>query len=109
MSITIQMEKVMQLAPVTIETPYYYKQYIDSGDGFIATTSFGKITEDHVTSVQKNVREQGTEVSYEVAKDTRPDFNHYKAYLMDSKYASNKQEFDEALLDMKQFLEREAA
>ena len=108
MSITIQMEKVTQLIPVTIETPHYYKQCLDSDDGSIDTTIFGKITEDCILSVQKTVREQGTEVSYEVEKDTRPNFNHCKAYLTDSKYASNKQEFDESFLGMKQFIEQEA-
>ena len=108
MPITIQIEKVTQLIPVTIETPHYYKQCLDSDDGSIDSTVFGKITEDYILSVHRTEREQGTEVSFEVEKDTRPNFSHCKAYLTESKYASNKQEFDEAYLEMKQFIEQAA-
>lgn len=95
------------MVPVTIKTPHYYKQCLDSDDGSIDTTIFDRITEDSILFVRKTVRDHGTEVRYEVERDTQPNFSNCKAYLADSKYVSNKQEFEEAYLAMKQFIEQE--
>jgi cyclophilin family peptidyl-prolyl cis-trans isomerase len=107
MPITIQIEKVTQLIPMTIETPHYYKQCLDSDDGSYDSTIFGKITEDYIIYVQKSVHDFDKVVSYEVEKEIRPNLNNYKGYLTNIKYKSNKQEFDDAFHEMKQFIEQE--
>lgn len=109
MPITIQVEKVTQWMPITIPTPHYYKHDISSDDGSYDSIIFGKITDDYTISVTKTVREYDQEVSYKVEREDKPNFNSHKKYLTNTEYASNKDEFDEALSEMKKFLEQEAA
>ncbi len=109
MPITIQVEKVTQWMPITIKTPHYYKHDISSDDGSYDSIIFGKITDDYTISVTKTVREYDQEVSYKVEREDKPNFNSHKKYLTNTEYASNKAEFDEALSEMKKFLEQEAA
>lgn len=106
MAITIQIEKVTQLIPRTVETPFYYKY--DLGLDHCDSVIYGKITDDCVVSVQATFNNSELEIEYEVTKILHPNFNDYKPYLSEQKYASTKEEFDKAVADMNNFIKKEA-
>lgn len=103
MPITIMTAKVTQQIPVTIQTPFYFKHVID-GDGpeDQCSVCLGRFTSNSVTTIQKNTL--GGSAEYCVENTQVDNFQNYKNYLTNPKFASSEEEFGAAVQEMTDFL-----
>lgn len=106
MAISIEVEKVVTKETATIQTPFYYKHdlMLDECDSVI----YGKVTDDCITTVQKTERYGRNEIEFEFTKEDKPCFQLSRSYLIKDEHKSSKAEYDSAVEEMKQFLEKEA-
>lgn len=108
MGINIEIEKVVSREIITIQTPFYYKHdlMLDECDSVI----YGKVTDDYITTVQKTERYIQNEIEFEFTKNNKPifQFQSLRPYLIEDEYKSSKDEYDSAIEEMKQFMEKEA-
>lgn len=103
MAITVDIEKIREFTPVTIQTPYYYKHDLSSSS--YNSMVYGKITDTSILTIQKSEIDG---LSYQIIRGDLNDIQSYSGYLTKSKYVSSKEEFDAIAAEMKQFIESEA-
>jgi hypothetical protein len=105
MAIRIEIEKVVSKEIITIQTPFYYKYdlMLDECDSII----YGKVMNDYIVTVQKTELYERNEIVFKISKEDKPHFQSLKAYLTDDQYRSSKEEYESAVSEMKQFMEKE--
>jgi hypothetical protein len=106
MSINVEIEKIVSKEIVTIQTPFYYKHdlMLDECDSVI----YGKVTDECIVTIQKTERYARNETEFEFTKEANPHFQSSRTYLTEEEHKSSKEEYDSAIEEMKQFLEKEA-
>ena len=106
MSITITKSKTVESEDIIIQTPFYYKHDL-SGDDYDLIL-YGKITDKAIITIQKTDNYTHNLVSFEIEKDSNPNFQSYSSYLTKKEHQSFEEAFDRIVKEMEAFMDQEA-
>jgi len=105
MTIKIEVYESVKKEDLIVETPFYYKHRHLSD--YFESFTYGKITDKQVITIHKIDYFLDKTVSFEIEKESKPNFKEYACYISEKKSESSQEEFSKIALEMKTFLEQE--